>query len=211
MQEKEIYYQNLANTVIKNMEKRQISGLYCKNREEALEKIFSMIPEGSSIAWGGSSSIKQVGVLEKAKNGNYACIDRNDAKTKEELKEIYGKVCGCDYFFMSSNAITIDGELVNIDGTGNRLAFLCFGPEHVFVVAGMNKIVSNVQEGIDRTRNVAAPPNTVRLGRNTPCSVTGRCHDCQSDDCICANTVITRRSIPGGRITVFLVGEELGY
>ena len=211
MEPKEIYYQNLANTVIKNMAKRQINGIYCKNREEALEKIFELIPVGASIAWGGSSSIKQVGVLDRAANGQYVCLDRKAVSTKQEEKEIYGKICTCDYFFMSSNAITIDGELVNIDGTGNRLAFLCFGPEHVFVVAGMTKIVANVEEGISRTRNVAAPPNTVRLGRNTPCATTGKCHDCQSDDCICANTVITRRSIPSGRITVFLVGEELGY
>ena len=211
MESKDIYYQNLANTVIKNMEKRQINGVYCCNRQEALEKIFDMIPEGASIAWGGSSSIKQVGVLDKAANGKYVCLDRKAFSTREEEKVIYGKICSCDYFFMSSNAITIDGELVNIDGVGNRLAFLCYGPEHVFVVAGMNKIVTNVQEGINRARNIAAPPNTVRLGRNTPCAVTGKCHDCQSDDCICANTVITRRSIPKGRITVFLVGEELGF
>lgn len=211
MQEKAVFYQNLANTVIKNMEKRKINGIYCSNREEALEKIFSLIPEGATIAWGGSSSIKQVGVLDKAASGPYVCLDRKAVSSKEEEKEIYGKICTCDYFFMSSNAITLDGELVNIDGTGNRLAFLCFGPEHVFVVAGMNKIVANVEEGISRTRNIAAPPNAVRLDRKTPCAATGKCHDCQSDGCICANTVITRRSIPNGRITVFLVGEELGY
>ncbi len=211
MNPKKVNYENLAKTIIKNMEKRQINAVYCQDKGEALEKIFSIIPEGGSIAWGGSSTIKQVGILEKALEGPYNCIDRSKATNREEEKEIYGKICGCDYFFMSSNAITIDGELLNIDGMGNRVCFLCYGPDHVFVVAGMNKVVANVEEGISRARNVAAPPNAVRLHRNTPCSVTGKCSDCQSHDCICAQTVITRRSMQKDRITVFLIGEELGF
>ena len=112
---------------------------------------------------------------------------------------------------MSSNAVTMDGELVNIDGTGNRVACLCHGPENVILIVGMNKVVKNVEEAISRVRNIAAPPNAVRLSKNTPCSKIGRCADCQSDDCICCQTVITRRSAVQGRIKVILVGEELGY
>ena len=116
-----------------------------------------------------------------------------------------------DYFLMSSNAITLDGELVNIDGHSNRVACLCCGPKNVIVIAGMNKVVSNVEEGVDRVHNFAAPPNTVRLNKNTPCAQTGRCADCYSPDCICSQIVITRRSSIPNRIKVILVGEELGY
>lgn len=211
MEPKKVYYENLANTIIKNLNKRKMRAYYCRDKKEALEKIFELIPEGASIGWGGSETLKEVGIIQKAAEGSFQCFDRKKAKSKEEEKDIYGKICGCDYYFMSSNAITVDGELINIDGNGNRVAFLCFGPENVFVVVGMNKVVSNVEEGIRRTKNVAAPSNTIRLGKKTPCAITGVCHDCQSDDCICAQTVITRRSMIQDRITVFLIGEELGY
>ena len=116
-----------------------------------------------------------------------------------------------DYFLMSTNAITLDGELINIDGRGNRVAFLCYGPENVLIFAGMNKIVSNIEEGISRTRNIAASPNAIRLNKNTPCGITGKCEDCYSPDCMCGQYVITRRSGIPNRIKVILIGEELGY
>jgi len=116
----------------------------------------------------------------------------------------------CDYYFMSSNAITADGELVNIDGNGNRVAALIYGPENVVIIAGMNKIVKNVEEGISRTRNVASPQNCVRLNKNTPCAVNGVCGNCLSDT-ICDQIVITRASRIPQRIKVILVGEELGF
>ena len=112
---------------------------------------------------------------------------------------------------MSTNAITKEGELINVDGVGNRVACLINGPEHVLVITGMNKVVPTVEDGIRRVRNIAAPPNSIRVGSKTPCSVTGFCSDCQSDDCICSQTVITRRSMKPGRITVILVGEEYGF
>ena len=108
-------------------------------------------------------------------------------------------------------AITLDGELINIDGRGNRVAFLCFGPQNVLILAGMNKVVTDVESGINRTRNVAAAPNAIRLNRKTPCAVTGRCGDCYSEDCMCGQYVITRRSGIPNRIKVILIGEELGY
>ena len=112
---------------------------------------------------------------------------------------------------MSTNAITMDGELLNIDGTGNRVASLIFGPANVVIVAGMNKVVDNVDTALDRARNTAAPMNTIRLDRSTPCTKTGRCMDCMSPECICNQFVVTRGCRPVGRIKVILVGEELGY
>ncbi|MEG0590187.1 MAG: lactate utilization protein, partial [Lachnospiraceae bacterium] len=116
-----------------------------------------------------------------------------------------------DYFFMSSNAITIDGELVNIDGNGNRVACLIHGPKHVILIVGMNKVVSDVANGMTRIRNMATPANAARLGTKTPCQKTGCCGNCLSPDCMCCEVVITRKSRHEGRIKVILVGEELGY
>ena len=112
---------------------------------------------------------------------------------------------------MSSNAITLDGMLMNIDGNGNRVANLIFGPEHVIVVVGMNKVVPTIEDAYDRIRNIASPPNTIRLRKNTPCSKLGKCGDCYSDDCICNQIVITRRSREKERIIVLLVNDNLGF
>ena len=211
MSPKQKYYENAAATVIKNLERRRMEGFYCATKEEAVSKIMEIMEKGKSVAWGGSMSLNECGIMSAIQNGDYEIINREEAKTKEEQKEVYGKICGCDYFLMSTNAITLDGKLVNVDGRGNRVSFLCFGPENVIIVAGMNKLVKDEKAAIDRVRNMAAPPNTVRLNKNTPCSVTGECADCLSADCICAQTVITRLSMLPNRIKVILVGEELGY
>jgi len=211
MNHKKQYYENAAKTIIKNLEKRRMKGYYCADRESAVKKLLELIPNGASIGWGGSVTLSETGIMDAIRNGDYNIIDREQAKTPEEYKKVSAQICGCDYFLMSTNAITLDGELVNVDGRGNRVSFLCYGPENVVVVAGMNKVVADVDAGIKRTRNIAAPPNTVRLDRNTPCAVTGECADCLSPDCICAQTVITRLSIIPNRINVILVGEELGF
>jgi hypothetical protein len=112
---------------------------------------------------------------------------------------------------MSTNAITLDGELVNVDGNGNRVASLIYGPKHVIVITGMNKVVPDVLQGYDRVRNIASPPNTIRLGKNTPCANTGKCGNCLSPDCICSQIVVTRRSREKERIIVILVNENLGF
>lgn len=112
---------------------------------------------------------------------------------------------------MSTNVITLDGELINIDGRGNRVAFLCYGPQNVLILAGMNKVVTDIESGFKRIRDIASPQNAIRLNRNTPCKLLGRCKDCYSPDCMCGQLVITRRSIIPNRIKVILIGEELGY
>lgn len=211
MTPKETANQQLANTIIKNMEKKNMEGYYCPTGREAVEKALSLMPEGSSVTWGGSMTLKECGLMEALHQSNYELIDRAEAKTPEESRLLYGRQVLADYFLMSSNAITIDGELVNLDGHANRVACLCCGPKNVIVIAGMNKISNSIEDAVQRVRNFAAPPNTVRLGKKTPCAVTGRCGDCYSPDCICSQLVITRRSSIPNRIKVILVGEELGY
>ena len=210
---KNIHARNLADTVIRNLEKRRMVGYYCESATEAVDKILSLMPEGSSIGWGGSMTLSEVGLMDAlhADPDRYRLLVREDAKTLEEAREVFAKILSCGYFLMSTNAITVDGELVNIDGRGNRVSYLCYGPENVIVVAGMNKVTADVDSALARIRTVAAPTNAVRLNRKTPCAATGKCENCLSPDCICAQTVITRLSQIPNRIKVILVGEDLGY
>lgn len=205
------YYENIAKTIIKNLEKRQMEGFYCADKKLALKKALELIPKGSSIAWGGSMTISEVGLFDAIQNENYKVINRDSATNSEELKKLYGEICCSDYFLMSTNAITLDGELINVDGRGNRVSFLCYGPENVLLLVGMNKVVTDIESGLKRSRDIAAPKNAVRLNRKTPCAVTGKCEDCYSPDCMCGQYVITRRSAVPNRIKVILIGEELGY
>lgn len=205
------YYENIANTIIKNLSKRQMEGYYCPDKESALKKALELIPKGASIGYGGSVTVSEAGFMDALKSNDYNLIDRDAPTTLEEQRKVYGEICCSDFFLMSTNAITLDGELVNIDGRGNRLAFLCYGPQNVLILTGMNKVVTDVDAGFKRVRDIAAPPNTVRLGRKTPCSVTGRCEDCYSPDCICSQFLVTRRSHIPNRIKIILIGEELGY
>ncbi len=211
MSPKKVYYENLADTIIEKFNKRGIEGYYCHNAEEALLTAKRFLTPGCSISWGGSQTIKEIGLLDALDEADYILYDRDTAKTPEERSLMYSKTVTADYYFMSSNAITMDGQLVNVDGFGNRVACLITGPKNVIVIAGMNKVAVDVDAAIDRARNMAAPPNTVRLNKKTPCAETGKCANCLSEDCICSHIVVTRRSGIPGRIKVILVGEELGY
>lgn len=208
---KKEYYQKLANTVLKAFEKRFMEGHYCETIEEAKELALSFVAEGSKVSFGGSVTLEETGVLAELRaREDITLYDRATATTPEENKQIMHDALSCDYYFMSSNAITVNGELVNIDGNGNRVAALIYGPDNVIILAGMNKIVKSVEEGISRTRNVASPQNCIRLNKDTPCKVNGVCGNCLKDT-ICDQIVITRASRVPNRIKVILVGEELGF
>ena len=211
MSPKEIANQNLANTIIKNMAQKNMEGYYCATSAEAVEKALSLMPEGASVTWGGSMTLTECGLMDALKTANYEIIDRDTAKTPEEARVMYSKQVMADYYLMSTNALTIDGELVNIDGRANRVSCLCWGPQNVIIIAGMNKVAPDVESAIKRVRNIAAPPNCVRLSKNTPCAQTGKCGDCYSPESICSQILVTRRSSAPNRIKVILVGEELGY
>lgn len=211
MSPKKVYYENLADSIIEKFNKRGIEGYYCENAEDALLTAKRFLTPGCSISWGGSQTLVEIGLLDELKASDYIIYNRELAKTPEERSAMYSKIVTSDYFFMSSNAITLDGQLVNIDGAGNRVACLITGPKNVIVIAGMNKIVTDVTTGMERVRNMAAPPNCNRLNSKTPCAELGRCANCLVDDCICCEIVITRKSRIPGRIKVILVGEELGY
>lgn len=200
-----------AEVIIKNLEKRNMEGFYFDTAAECTQAILKTIPHGSVISWGGSESVKESGLMDGIHNENYKLIDRSAATTPEESRALYAQTVLADYYLMSSNAITLDGELINIDGNGNRVACLIQGPSHVILVVGMNKVVTDVKSGIARVRNMASPANAIRLNRNIPCATTGTCHDCLAPECFCNQIVVTRRSGHTGRIKVYLVGESLGY
>lgn len=200
-----------AETIIQNLQKRNMEGFYFDNSKDCVAGILSQIPENSTISWGGSVTFQETGMKEAVSNGHYNLIDRSLPVTDEEKRLCFSKIVLSDYFFMSTNAITLDGELINIDGNGNRLACLLQGPSQVIILAGMNKVVSSVEEGIKRVHNIASPPNTIRLNKKTPCALTGRCENCLSPDCICSHTVVTRHSGTKGRILVYLINEDLGF
>lgn len=197
--------------IIANLKKRNMEGYFYEDSASCVRAILDTIPDGSSISWGGSASVQESGMMDALKNGSYELIDRSLAKTPEEQREIYGRTVMSDYYFMSTNAITYEGELVNIDGNGNRVACLIHGPRHVIIIAGMNKVATTLEGAFERARTMACPPNAVRLDKKTPCAATGKCGNCLSPDCFCNQIVVTRRSGHTGRIKVFLVAEDLGF
>ncbi len=198
----------LAKKVIQNMQARFMDAYYCENKQEALKKALELIEEGSTVSWGGTATAKEIGLQQALKEGNYNVLDRENAK---EGQDVAREAFFADYYIMSSNAICDDGQLINIDGNGNRCAALIFGPKNVIVIAGMNKVVQGYENALNRARTVAAPINVQRFGKATGCLNTGVCADCKTPECICCNIVTTRISRPAGKIKVILVNEDLGF
>ena len=195
MTAKQQAYKTLGNTMIKNFARRGMDAYYCEDCKSAVELAMELMKDGGTVGMGGTETVKEMGLLDAVKAAKHLdFIDRDTAKTPEEKKEIFYKTMQCDFFLTSSNAVTIDGELVNIDGNGNRVACLIHGPEQVIVLAGMNKVVDDVDSGIERIGTHAAPPNAARLGTRTPCAALGHCGDFHSKDCMCCQIVITRHS-----------------
>lgn len=203
-------FDKLGPRVAEALKRRHFEAYYCPTRGEAAKQALELIPEGSVVAWGGSETVAQLGILDVVKKTN-PVIDRDTAATPEERIDLMRKSLLSDVYLMSSNAISEDGQLFNIDGNGNRVAALVFGPKHVIIVAGMNKVTSSIDTAIGRARYIAAPTNAQRFSVQTPCNTTGTCADCLSPSSVCASMLRTRICRPAGRIKVILVGEELGF
>lgn len=198
----------LAQTVIKGLESRNMSGYYAGSAKEALDKALALIPEGSTVTMGGCMSAAEIGLTDALKDGNYDFIDR-DKETDKRAAML--KAYDADVYIASCNAMTSDGILVNIDGNSNRVSAIAQGPEKVVFIVGMNKVCSDVDSAMKRARNVAAPINVQRFDLNTPCAKTGTCMDCKSPDTICCQFLITRFSRHKDRIHVIMVNENLGF
>ena len=188
-----------------------MEGYYAETKEAALAKALEWIPEGSSVAWGGSMSVNEIGLKQAVCEGKYTTYNRETAGNPEEKRKMELMAYDSDFFLTSANAITEDGVMVNIDGIGNRVSAIANGPRNVLMIVGMNKVVKDVDNAVSRARNEAAPINAQRFGLDTPCSKTGSCFDCKSPDTICCQFLITRFSKVAKRIKVILVNEDLGF
>lgn len=192
------------------MNKRFFEAYFVPTKEEILPKVLELIPPENSVSWGGSMTLESLGIKDALKERGYTLIDRDTASNPDDRRELMIKALSAGTFLMSANAITEKGELFNIDGAGNRVAALCYGPKNVLVIAGINKVVRDMEEAYKKVRTFTAPVNAQRFCKTTPCSVTGECGDCINLESICAQFVETRISRPKGRIKVILAGENLG-
>ena len=211
---RQMAFEKKAEQVVEGLKKRNIGAVYVRTAREAVEKICRLIPEGSSVALGGSVTIMQSGLLETLRRMKIDLLDRyRPGISSEEVEGVMQKGLSADILLMSCNAVTADGKLINEDGRGNRVSGLIFGPKKVILMVGVNKIVRTVEDGIARIRDIAAPLNCIRLGADTPCARTGFCDDsnCVAPARLCSQLTIIESNRVKDRLTVVLVGEELGY
>lgn len=199
--------ERLAQTVIKGLQSRNMTGYYAEDREAALKQALELIEENSTISMGGCMSAHEIGLVQALQEGNYQYLDRSKMEPREGLLAAYDS----DVFLSSANAMTSDGILVNIDGNSNRVSCIAQGPKKVIFIVGMNKVCDDLDSAMKRARNVAAPINAQRFEVKTPCKETGKCFDCKSPDTICCQFLITRYSRHTDRIHVILVNDTIGY
>ena len=207
---KKLYYEKRGQILVKNLQSRHFDAYYCEDRAAALQKALELIPQDAVVGWGGAMSAEQIGLMDAMNNGPYRAIDRSKCATMAEREQAMKDCLFADYFLSGANALSLDGQMVNVDGTGNRVAAIIYGPKNVLVIAGMNKVVDTLDDAIRRARKVASPMNKQRFPNQTPCEVTGTCGDCKAEGCVCNQIVITRHCRPAGRIKFIIVGEELG-
>lgn len=208
---RKMQYDKAGPKVAEALNKRHFEAYYCPDRAAAIEKVLELISPEDTVSWGGTLTIDELGLKDLLRARGQKLIDRDIAQSNEERVELMRQGLLADTFLTSSNAVTADGQLFNIDGNGNRVAAFCFGPKQVVVVAGMNKVAGDLDGAMRRAREVAAPMNAQRFPLKTPCVANGLCGDCKGPDSICAQIVTTRLCKPAGRIKVVLVGEDLGF
>jgi L-lactate utilization protein LutB len=209
------YYKTLGLKVVENLKRNGMQAFFCDSSDEAKRMVLDMIPEGATVGMAGSVTLKQVGITDELVRGKWTVYNQYLPQlTKAESLKIRKQGTLADYFLSGTNAVTLNGELVNLSGMGNKTAGLAYAKK-VIIVAGVNKIVKDVHQGIKRARDLAAPMNAKRLNFNTPCRETGLCDysACRPPDYhrMCNQLLIIEGETEKGRITVLLVGEELGF
>ena len=207
---KKWYADQKVRRTLAALERNGFQTFFVSTRAEALDKVLSLIPTHANVGIGGSVTLREIDLIDAlASRGN--TVFQHWSQPEENLRAIMMKQLNSDVFLASSNAVTEDGRLVNIDKAGNRVAAMIFGPRKVILVIGVNKIVKNLEEGILRARNVAAPMNARRRGDKTPCATTGVCTDCETPDRLCRVITIMEKKPSRTDVAVILVGEELGF
>lgn len=206
------YIEKRVERTIESLSKRNMEGHFVNDEIELIELLKNLIPDDSIVGVGDSMTLFEIGVIDFLRNEKYIFLDKyEEGITKEEKRKIYEKNFSADTFLCSTNAITESGELYNIDGNGSRVAPMLYGPKQVILVAGINKIVKDIDEAEKRVRNYSAPIDAKRLNKNTPCTTLGYCIDCKSPNRICNDFVVIRGQFVKGRIKVIFVGKQLGY
>lgn len=204
--------ERLGAKMVKQLQRRHFEAYYCATADEARQRVNELIPDGCSVTWGGTMTVRDMGIPEMLKGRSTLDVwDRDTVTTAEEKQEMYFRAFHADYYLSSANAISEDGVIVNIDGNGNRVAAITWGPQHVIFVVGMNKVAQDVEAALKRARSTASPINAARFDIDTPCQKDGVCHNCNSPQSICNYVHFLRNSSKPGRIIVVLVGETLGY
>lgn len=202
----------LGEKLVKNLKHRNIEAHYCPTAQEAVAKVMELIADGSSVTWGGSMTVRDMGIPQALKDrGTLKVLDRDVVESPEEKQQMYLRAFTADVYLSSANAISEDGVIVNIDGNGNRVAAITWGPKKVIFIIGLNKVAQDVKATISRARSIASPINAQRFDISTPCQVDGVCHNCNSPESICSYIHLLRNSRTAGRHVVVLVGENLGY
>ncbi len=210
----------MIQKVLENLRKNRMDAYFVESRADVVPLVKTLIKEGETVGLGGSMTLNETGVMDLLRNGDYRFLDRaREGITPEEVQQVYRDTFAADTFFCSANAITEQGELFNVDGNCNRIAAISFGPKSVIVVAGVNKIVPDLDAAVRRVKTVAAPKNTKRLSCKTYCAEKGFCmglegemtDGCASADRICCTYMVCGHQRIANRIKVILVNEELGY
>lgn len=212
LEPEKIRNRKVGEQLVKALANRNIEAQFVETKEDALAAALDIIEEGATVSSGGVQSAFQIGLMDALKNGNYNFLEREGEPDPVKRAEIEKKIFSeCDYFISSANGISENGVMVNVDGNSNRVAAIAYGPKHVLFIIGMNKVVHTEEDAYRRAKYVAAPINAQRFGLDTPCSKLGKCMDCQHEQCICCEILITRYSRHKGRMKVILVNEELGF
>lgn len=205
------HYDTLGEKLVKALTKNNFTASYVKTRQEALEKLLEAIPVTATVGYGGSVTLGELGIIPKLEErGNPVLNHMKPGLTPEEMKQIRRKQLLSDVYLTGTNAITLDGKLINMDATGNRVGAMLFGPDKVFIIIGVNKAVKDVAEAEQRIKLWASPPNNKRLGYANPCAETGVCVDCQGQTRICNVLTVMHKKPRMTDIQVILVGEDLG-
>ena len=201
----------IERTIV-NLEKNNIKAYYAKSDDEIFQTIKDIVKDGETVSVGGSMTLFETKIIDFLRSGRYNFLDRyKENLTQTDLKEIYRKSFSANTYFASPNAITEEGEIFNVDGNGNRVAAILYGPDKVILIVGVNKIVKNIDEAIKRNKDISGPANAKRLNLQTPCAKVGYCMDCESKDRICCEYTVIKRQRNENRIHVIFVNDNLGF
>jgi hypothetical protein len=211
-QNMEWLYKKRIERTMENLEKNNMEAFLVEDENELIEIMEKMIAQGSTVSVGGSMTLFETGVIDFLRSGKFKFLDRYaDGLSPEDMKQLFRDSFSADYYFTSTNAVTETGVLFNVDGTGNRVAAMIYGPDNVIVIVGRNKLVATEDGAVERYRETAGPANSKRLARKTPCTEVGYCMDCESPERICNAFVSIKKQFSKGRIKVFIVNKDLGY